>query len=132
MKYLLPLLFIFGCGIQSLSQQIDFAANEHRRLQNTISLGDTKSKVLNTFDPSQSKIPANSMKPSDLYQKDGVNVEIYYMRTGRQPDGLTTDDEFTPYVFNDGKLVAIGWKTIGGVQTKGEAVPKNIQQTIVF
>ena len=43
------------------------------------------------------------------------------MRTGRQPDGLTTDDEFTPYIFNNGKLVGIGWHLIGGPKTQGQA-----------
>jgi len=29
------------------------------------------------------------------------------MRSARQPDGLTTDDEFTPYTFNDGRFVGL-------------------------
>jgi hypothetical protein len=52
------------------------------------------------------------IKQPDRYVKDGVNVEIIYFRSGWQSDGLTTDDEFTPYLFNDGKLVAISTATL--------------------
>ena len=61
------------------------------------------------------------IKQPDRYVKDGVNVEIIYFRSGWQPDGLVTDDEFTPYLFNDGKLVAIGWAILGGAKSRGQA-----------
>ena len=59
-------------------------------------------------------LPKSARKNSDKYLKDGVKVEIYNMRSARQPDGLTTDDEFAPYIFNDGGLVGIGWQMLGG------------------
>ena len=63
-------------------------------------------------------------------------VDIYYFRTLRQPDGLTTDDEFTPYVLNNDVLVAIGWTSIGGANSQGQTVPQtNVQvhqSTIVY
>jgi len=43
------------------------------------------------------------------------------MRSARQPDGLTTDDEFTPYIFNDERLVRIGWQVLGGPKALGQA-----------
>jgi hypothetical protein len=39
------------------------------------------------------------------------------MRTGWVSDGLTTDDEFTPYVFTDEVLTSIGWVALGGPKT---------------
>ena len=43
---------------------------------------------------------------------------------------MTTDDEFTPYIFEDGKLIAIGWHILGGPKTKGRIPDRiNIQQT---
>ena len=54
---------------------------------------------------------------------NGNLVEIYFFRSAWQSDGLTTDDEFTPYVFKDGKLVAIGWTSIGGIKSQGQASP---------
>lgn len=66
---------------------------------------------------------------------ESINVEIFYMRTGRQADGITTDDEFTPYIFNDGKLAGIGWSLIGGPKSQGQATSDtyiNTTTTIVY
>ena len=60
-------------------------------------------------------------------------IEILYFRSGWQSDGITTDDEFTPYVFNDDVLVAIGWATLDGPKTQGQSRPRqNIYRTTVF
>jgi hypothetical protein len=53
----------------------------------------------------------------DKFFKDGTEIEIYYMRSGHQGDGYTTDDEFVPYLFHDGVLVGIGWEVLGGPKT---------------
>jgi len=67
-----------------------------------------------------------------MYKKEGVLVEILYFRSGWQSDGLTTDDEFTPYLFNDGKLVAVGWAVLGGAKSHGQTTPQtNIHTTTV-
>jgi hypothetical protein len=67
-----------------------------------------------------------------MYKKDGTLVEILYFRSGWQPDGLTTDDEFTPYLFNDGELVAVGWAILGGPKTQGQAPPEtNVHTTTI-
>jgi len=58
--------------------------------------------------------------------EEEVLVEILYYRSGWQRDGIVTDDEFTPYIFNDGVLVAIGWTTLGGPKTQALALPENI------
>ena len=51
-------------------------------------------------------------------------------------DGLTTDDEFTPYIFNNGKLVGIGWQVLGGPKSQGQATSdiyiQNRNTTIVY
>lgn len=98
-----------------------------------VRLGMSKAKVLEILAPSQEGLTARLSKQPDIYKKDGVIVEILYFRSGWQSDGLTTDDEFTPYVFNDGELVAIGWATLGGPKTRGQVVPEvnvNVQQTV--
>jgi len=58
--------------------------------------------------------------------KDGKKIEIYYFRSGRQPDGLITDDEFTPYVFTDEVLTGIGWQVLGGPNSIGQINLKTI------
>jgi len=108
-----------GCGPAAY---IDQATAKYDAVENQVKLGDSKDKVLAILLPTQESVPRNNRKKSDKYMKDGVAVEIYYMRTGRQPDGITTDDEFTPYLFNDDILVGIGWEVIGGEQSHGKAI----------
>ena len=121
MKKNLPIIsaiiLLSGC---SAAHYIDKATAQYDQVENRVNLGDSKEQVLAILMPTQESVPRNSRKKSDRYLKDGVNVEIYYMRTGRQADGITTDDEFTPCIFNDGKLVGIGWNLIGGPKSQGQ------------
>lgn len=110
-------LSLSGCA----AYNIDSAISKYDKIENTINLGDSKDKVVLILEPIQSEISSSYRKRSEKYQKDGVLVEIYYARTRRQADDLTTDDEFTPFVFNDNVLVAIGWSSIGGPKTQGQA-----------
>jgi len=116
--------------------QIDRAISKYEAVAERVELGDSKDKVLSILQPTQEGVPKSSRKNPEKYIKDGVKVEIYYMRSGRQPDGLTTDDEFVPYLFNDGKLVGIGWQVLGGPKTQGQATSdtyiSNKNTTIVY
>lgn len=106
-----------GCAVQ----KIDDAIANYRQVSHQISLGDSKVKVIPILDEAQKDVPIKWLKSSESYIKNSIKVEIYYSRTRRQADGLLTDDEFTPYVFNNGKLVAIGWTSIGGAKSQGQA-----------
>lgn len=106
-----------GC----VGMQIDSAISEYEAVASQVELGDSKDKVLSILEPTQEGVPKNARKNSEKYIKENVRVEIYYMRSARQSDGLTTDDEFVPYLFNDGKLVGIGWQVLGGPKTQGQA-----------
>ncbi|TKB87437.1 MAG: DUF3192 domain-containing protein [Nitrospira sp.] len=131
----IPMLSAFLVLTGCVSMQIDSAISKYAATAEQVELGDTKEKVLAILAPTQENVPKSARKSSDKYIKDGVKVEIYYMRSARQPDGLTTDDEFTPYVFNDGKLVGIGWQILGGPKTQGQATSdtyiQNTNTTIV-
>jgi hypothetical protein len=119
--------FFSGCtGID-----IDTSIREYNAAAGQIQLGDSKDKVLSILMPTQKHLSAHARKSPEQYIKDGVKIEIYYFRSLRQPDGLTTDDEFIPYVFNDGKLVSIGWIALGGPKTKGQVIPQtNVDVTV--
>lgn len=117
MHYLLALLLLSGC----VTYQIDSAIDDYQAVADQIHLGDEKEKVLTILKPIQDRLGAKERKAPESYLKDGATVEIYFARSGRQPDGLTTDDEFTPYVFTNGKLTAIGWTTLGGPRSVGQA-----------
>ena len=120
MKRVLPVLVCVGLTGCVPAITIDNATNDYQRVAPRISLGDDKSKVLFLLEPIQQNLSSRQRKQSESFLKDGKRIEIYYMRSGRQPDGLTTDDEFTPYVFEDGVLVAIGWAYLGGPQSQGQ------------
>ncbi|HZT07813.1 MAG TPA: hypothetical protein VFC51_12335, partial [Chloroflexota bacterium] len=82
--------------------------------------------------PSQAGLSADLKRPPEKFvNTEGKPVEIYYFRSGWVADGRLTDDELTPYVFIEDKLVAVGWTGIGGPQTHGE-VPPPPPQTNVF
>lgn len=97
-----------------------------------VSLDMTKSQVIEILQPTQHRLSNTEIKKPDIYKKEGVLVEILYFRSGWQSDGLTTDDEFTPYIFNDGKLVAIGWVVLGGAKSQGQTTPQtNVHTTTI-
>ena len=113
---LLLVTSLTGC----VGYRVDYAIGKHAQVAQSINLGDSKDAVLSILQPTQTALASSTTKPPGKYMKDGVLVEIYYMRTGRQPDGLTTDDEFTPYIFHDGRLVGIGWELLGGAKSQGQ------------
>ena len=122
MKYILTLFLIgslFGCTIG-----IDKAIREHRKVSHTVNLGDSKAKALGILLPTQESLGQNEVKPPEKYLKGRDTIEIYFMRSQRQPDGLTTDDEFTPYYFKNGILTGIGWQQLGGAKSHGKVVPQ--------
>ena len=98
---LATLFLVTGCGVMEATR-IDEAITEHQSVANRIHLGDDKDHVLAVLNPIQERLLAKERKAPESYLKDGATVEIYFARSARQPDGLTTDDEFTPYVFTNG------------------------------
>jgi len=129
---LIPLLVatVGGCGpIQAI--QISSAMTEYRQAAPSVRLGDPKDRVVAILEPTQKNLNARQRKSPDSYLDGNATIDIYYFRSGWQSDGLTTDDEFTPYVFRDGKLIAIGWAALGGPKSQGQAVPQfNVQQHV--
>lgn len=119
------LVFVVGCT----RYNIDQAVKKYKQHAPKIQIGDTKNHVLSILEPTQVSLGPNQNKMPEQFTKDNKTVEIYYFRSLRQPDGLTTDDEFTPYVFQDGTLVAIGWFYLGGPKTQGKA--RNITNVTV-
>jgi hypothetical protein len=83
----------------------------------SVQIGDSKQRVLALLEPTQSPLKAKLRREPHRYERRGAAIEIHYFRSGWYVDGKTTDDEFTPYVFKDGKLVSIGWRTLTGSRT---------------
>lgn len=114
------LMFALSGCIMAIQDSI----TKYESVESKIELGDLKPKVLSILNPTQKELQSDYKKRPEKYIKKGILVEIFYFRSGWQRDGLTTDDEFTPYVFNNGKLVAIGWTSIGGAKSQGQATPQ--------
>jgi hypothetical protein len=121
------MFMLTGCAPSRIQLTID----EYVTAAPKVSLGMSKQEVIDILKPSQQRLKNTEIKLSDIYDKEGVLVEILYFRSGYQHDGLTTDDEFTPYLFNDNKLVGVGWTVLGGPKTQGQATSdtKIITQT---
>jgi hypothetical protein len=102
--------------MHSLGRAIDAYAQQIHKVE----LGQSKQTVLDLLTPTQSELRSTQAKPSEQYKEDGKLVEIFFFRSRSFPDGLVTDDEFTPYVFEDGILTAIGWTAIGGPKTQAQ------------
>jgi hypothetical protein len=122
MKFIILISVIISLSGCTLG--IDKAVREHRKVSHMVQLGDSKQRVLAILMPTQESLGQNEIKPPERYIKGKDKIEIYYMRSGRQPDGLTTDDEFTPYYFKNGILSGVGWQQLGGAKSHGKVVPR--------
>ena len=83
------------------------------------SYNEIKSKVSLGMSFSQASSILPYAQKTDSYIKDGKRVDILYIRSDWISDGKTTDDELTPYIFEDQILVGIGWTMLGGAKTSG-------------
>ena len=116
---ILSCFVLTGCATMS----IDSSISKHQKVASQIKIGDSKEKALSLLLPTQEGLGPKSKKQPEAYKNtNGDIIEIYYMRTGRQPDNLTTDDEFTPYIFTNNELTAIGWTALGGPKSHGKVI----------
>ena len=126
-KYIYLVFFVMtGCA-PAWYVQITQSIDEYNAVAHRVRLGDTIDTVRSILDPSQMSLATltRARKQADYYMQDNKSIAILYYRSGLQGDGLTTDDEFTPYVFADGQLVSIGWRTLGGPVSIGQVDSHN-------
>ena len=104
---------------QALQKSLKDTMKSYAEVAPNIRLGMSREEVGKILEHSQKHLLPRVTRQPEVYKKDGVLIEILYPRSGWHSDGLSTDDEYTPYIFHDGKLEAIGWATLGGVKTRG-------------
>lgn len=107
-------IVIFSCLAGCMAQhQVTETVSGYDEAASKIHLGDLKQDVLNILGPTQidSQDKKREVKYDHFKNTEG-NIEIYYFRSLPAANGLTTEDEYTPYIFNNGKLVGIGWGMI--------------------
>jgi len=110
---------ICGC-----SNAVGKAISKYHAEAPKIQLGMPKNEVLRILEPSQQNLSLRQTRGPEQYNRDGVHVEIHFFRSHANYDKILTDDEFTPYIFEDGKLTAIGWTAIGGPKTQAKPIPE--------
>jgi hypothetical protein len=116
-------LCLSGCAAieeQMVEREIEDAISRYNATAGQVSLGDPKDKVLSILGPVEHGLRGSLRRPPEAITTDQGTVEIYYFRTGWTRDGKSTDDEFTPYLFRNGRLASIGWQALGGPRTMGE------------
>lgn len=120
-------ILMSGCGL-IYRNDLKKAFREHEIISGGIRLGDKQEDVLGKLDsifyPTYGTKDKASKRTPDRFKKDGDLFEIHYYQSSWNDDGLTTDDEFTPYTFKNGALEAIGWEFLGGPKTKGMVRPQ--------
>jgi hypothetical protein len=100
------------------------AVSQYHGVAGQIQLGMSKDSVLGILEPTQQELSLRQTRGPEQYTQDGVHIEIYFFRSHANYDKILTDDEFTPYIFHDGKLAAIGWTAIGGPKTQAQPIPE--------
>lgn len=101
--------FLFGCA------SFDNITKENRERLNRLSIGMGKNEVLSIMGTETVNVPFNSpsiitspYKNETMLGASGKTYEILFNNTEvKNKDGVISDDELTPLVFEGGKL--IGW-----------------------
>ncbi|MFK7913824.1 MAG: DUF3192 domain-containing protein [Pseudomonadales bacterium] len=103
----LGLLTLGGCHITNeYSATVDAYVNAESQIQ----LGMSPGAVARILDPTQRLLDNKDRRRDERYLEGDSEVLIRFYRSGWQADGRLTDDEYTPYVFRDQRLVAVGWQ----------------------
>ena len=114
-------LLLFFCGC---SNAVGTAISQYHAARPQVQLGMDKDDVLKILEPTQEGLTLRQTRGPEQYMEDGIHVEIHFFRSHANYDKILTDDEFTPYIFHDGKLAAIGWTAIGGPKTQAKPIPE--------
>ena len=120
LKFLGAVSIILMLSACASNQSISTAILAYEAQAGNIQLGQSKAEVLAMLSPTQASMPSRFGKPYEAYIEDDKLKEVYFFRSRSFADGLVTDDEFIPYVFEDGVLIAIGWTAIGGPKTQAQ------------
>lgn len=123
-------VILFSAVVLSGCNKVSKSISAFHSAAPQIQLGMTKAQVLAILEPTQTELSLKDRKAPEQYRQDGKLVEIYFFLSYSNFDEVRTDDEFTPYIFHDGLLQAIGWTAIGGPKTQG--TPRPVQNITII
>lgn len=113
-----PLQDSVGCRsfeFERVMHEPEAAIAQARQAIGKVHLGDSKKMVVSILSAPQ----GSPLRPNFFKREAPSQIEIYYLRTNWMPDDCLTDDELTPFIFRDGVLVSIGWRTLSGPHSFG-------------
>ena len=121
MKLIAVIAVLMSCLLMGCASSTSKSIRAYNEVKDEIELGQTKVEVLALLRTSLSKLQSRQSRQSEAFEYEGKTREIVFGRSRQFNDGLVTDDEFTPYTFDNGVLVGIGWTAIGGPKTQAQA-----------
>ena len=136
MKYM-GLLCVLTLLTACAGQSIQSAIKAYEQQTHRIELGQSKEYVLGILNTTQTNLSSQQKKASDIYMEGDKRIEVHFFRSKSFSDGLVTDDEFTPYVFTDDILTAIGvdgnWRPKKHkAQTRDKRRPRILEATFTL
>lgn len=115
------MMLLAGC-----TSQVQQGINYYHEVAPEVRIGMNKEEALAILEPSAQMLPADEQRqPEQFTDQDGKLTEVYFFRSNQYYDDMLTDDEFTPYIFKDGRLSAIGWTALGGPKTQALPYPRS-------
>lgn len=130
MKNLLIIITLLtpSCSFHHYGADIRESITRYNRATPFISVGDDKKTAIERLYICQEDLADKFKKnPESFIDKDGNVIEIHYALSRFIHDGVKTDDEYTPYVFKNNTLTAIGWTALGGPRTVGDTPRPSIK-----
>ena len=108
-------IFLSGCASSS---KYDAAVDAYAISKIEVRRGMSESRVLSILGDSISQSGRKS--ETKRLGTDRASYTIHYARSAVIRDGHTTDNEFVPYIFRDGRLIANDWGFLGGMKSVGD------------
>ena len=101
-------LFIFA-GCTTAGAIKNDIAKDNRKSLMKIEVGMTKKQIINIFGEADNDRFSNPFKREVKTLSNGKIQEALFFITSVIPDGLDTDDEMTPVILIDNKVIGWGW-----------------------
>ena len=123
-SFLFMVLF-FGCATPSIGEFR--AANRDKISKLSLEMGLTKQEIFHIMGTKEIKAMGltitNPYRSEILTSDDRKTFEVlYYYTEVRKADDNISDDELTPLVFEDNKLIGWGWNFLYNIVEKYEIV----------
>ncbi|MCE5344086.1 MAG: hypothetical protein LLF96_10975 [Eubacteriales bacterium] len=116
---------VMAAMLSGCTSPLSEGINYYHQVAPEVRIGMSKEEALSILEPATAMLPEDEKRPPEVFTNDkGQLVEIYFFRSNAYYDDVLTDDEFTPYMFTDGRLMAIGWAALGGPKTQGMPYPR--------